>query len=90
MNFLDKHGGLKGLRVVFFITCLAASEKIPAFIRKPVINRYLSIISSHIRGDILAHKVFRGWIAKPGRRVLEVVLEECREWCESIFHLVNQ
>jgi len=80
LEFIDKNGGLKGLKVAVFITCLAASKKIPSPIRNTAIQRYLNSILKRVKGEVIVSKAFKGWLQSPDLSVLE----ECAEWSEVV------
>ena len=47
IDFIDENGGLRGLKVAIFVTCLAASEKLPTLIRNNKKRGYQKIFELH-------------------------------------------
>ena len=86
LEFIDRNGGLRGLKVAIFITCLAASKKIPSPIRNAVIKRYLSLVTRHIDGKLVASKAFMGWLRDPDPGTFE----ECVEWVKALVKAVAE
>jgi len=86
LEFIDRNDGLRGLKVAVFITCFAASKKIPAPIRNAVIRRYLNSVLKHVKGEVVASKVFKGWIRSPDPSVLE----ECAEWGKTLVKIAQK
>jgi len=80
LEFIDRSNGLRGLKVAVFITCFAASRKIPSPIRNAVIRTYLNSVLKHVEGEVIASKAFRGWLRGPD----PAVLKECSEWGASL------
>ncbi len=85
IGFIEKNSGLQNCRVAVFITCFVASRKIPKPIRDTVIKRYLNSVLKHIRGNVVAVRVFKGWLQKPD----EDVIKECMEWCRELSEILN-
>ena len=86
LEFIDRNDGLVGLKVAVFITCFAASKKVPAPIRNAVIRRYLNSVLKHVKGEAVASKAFRGWLRGPNPGVLK----ECVEWGEALAKIVSK
>ena len=80
IDYVDRHGGLEGMRVAIFITCLAASRRIPGLFREAVTRRYIGQILKHVRGEVIAVRAFKGWLRWPD----QLTLEECGEWGEEL------
>jgi len=86
LEFIDRSDGLGGLKVAVFITCFAASKKIPAPIRNAVIGRYLNSVLKHVKGEVVASKAFKGWLRDPGPSVLK----ECAEWGKTLVKIAQK
>ncbi len=80
IRFIEENNNLENCRIAVFITCYAASKRIPAPIRYRVVGRYLGLITEHVRGDVIDSKAFKGWLRKPDMETLR----ECREWCYTL------
>ena len=80
LEFIDRNDGLRGLKVVVFITCFAASKKIPSLIRNAVVRKYLNSVLKHVKGEVVAFKAFKGWVRGPDLGMLG----ECTEWSEAL------
>lgn len=80
LEFIDRNEGLGDLKVAVFITCFAASKRIPAPIRNAVIRIYLNSVLKHVKGKVVASKAFRGWL----RGSDPEVLKECAEWGKAL------
>ena len=85
IEFIEKNSGLRDCNVAVFITCLVASKKVPRPIRSIVIKRYLNSVLKHVRGNVVAAKVFKGWLEKPD----EDVTRECIEWCKKLSEIIK-
>ena len=86
LEFIDRNSGLEGLRVAVFITCLAASRRIPAPIRNAATRRYMSLVLKHVRGEVVASRVFKGWLREPDPSVLR----ECAEWGAALAKAMDE
>ena len=80
ISFLDRHGGLEGVKVAVFITCLAASERIPSFIREAITRKYLAKLLNRVRAEVVSTRVFKGWLRRPDPSIVA----ECRRWCTEL------
>ncbi len=76
IDYLVRHGGLEGVRVAVFITCFAASKRVPRPFREAVAGHYIAQILKHVKGEVTAVKAFKGWLRKPDASMLK----ECGEW----------
>ncbi len=85
LEFIDKNNGLEGLRVAVFITCFAASKRIPAPIRNTVVKRYLNMILKHVKGKVIAYKPFKGWLREPDPNILK----ECATWIKHLLTRID-
>ncbi len=78
IEFICSNNGLKGKSVALFILCIA--DKFGRFGKAYSERRYMRLIEEHIRGGIIARKVFNGWIMKEDPETLE----EARRWVKRV------
>lgn len=76
-KFVEKND-LSGKKVALFIMCLA--DKFGKIGVKYTENRYVKLASEGIKGDIIAIRVFRGWILKEDKKTIE----EGKEWIKRV------
>jgi len=79
-DYVDRHGGLEGMRVAVFITCLAASRRVPDLFREAVTRRYIGQVLKHVKGEVIAARAFKGWLRRPDQSTLK----ECSEWDKEL------
>ena len=79
-----KNNDLGGKKVALFIMCLA-----DIFGKKGIEyteNRYVKSVSQGIKGDIIAIKVFKGWMLKEDRKTIE----NGKEWIKRVLAVVEK
>ncbi len=77
-EFLLSRNGLEGKTVAVFILCIA--DRFGKLGKKYTERRYLRMMTEHIRGRIIAIKVFDGWILGEN----EETIEEAKDWIKRV------
>ncbi len=83
-RFVELHNGLKGKNVALFMLCIA--EKFGNAGKYYTERRYLRLMVEPIVGEVVAQKVFEGWIFKENLKTIE----EAREWARRLFRLLRR
>ncbi|AJC71719.1 hypothetical protein X802_05720 [Thermococcus guaymasensis DSM 11113] len=83
-RFIEFHNGLRGKKVALFILCIA--EKFGNAGRCYTERRYLRLMVEPIAGEVVAQKVFEGWIFKENPKTIE----EARDWARRLFRLLRR
>ena len=78
-RFVELHNGLRGKRVALFLLCIA--EKFGNAGRRYTEGRYIRLMVESIAGEIVAQKVFEGWVFKESPKTIE----EAKDWARRLF-----
>ncbi len=77
-EFITQHNGLEGKKVAVFILCIA--DRFGKFGKRYTERRYINTMCKLVKGEIIARKVFDGWILNEN----EKTLVEAGKWAKRV------